>query len=135
MVACISVCVFFFKQKTAYEMRISDWSSDVCSSDLSGSRLPQRNPSRAALKPAAIPPNVAIARSVDIASDEMTRALPRAPMKGHTIQTPVFKQRQPARPSTDPADKPRGRTLAAERGADELRSIAAGKYGRASKHK
>src|SRR3546814_8954033 len=31
----VSVCsVFFFKQKTAYEMRISDWSSDVCSSDL-----------------------------------------------------------------------------------------------------
>src|SRR3546814_3411327 len=36
---CLSYCVlymfvFFFKQKTAYEMRISDWSSDVCSSDL-----------------------------------------------------------------------------------------------------
>src|SRR3546814_3701559 len=29
-----SLCYFFFKQKTAYEMRISDWSSDVCSSDL-----------------------------------------------------------------------------------------------------
>src|SRR3546814_7713141 len=28
------MCWFFFKQKTAYEMRISDWSSDVCSSDL-----------------------------------------------------------------------------------------------------
>src|SRR3546814_4059749 len=28
--------LFFFKQKTAYEMRISDWSSDVCSSDLIG---------------------------------------------------------------------------------------------------
>src|SRR3546814_3369435 len=28
------LCVFVFKQKTAYEMRISDWSSDVCSSDL-----------------------------------------------------------------------------------------------------
>src|SRR3546814_15588696 len=28
------MCVFCFKQKTAYEMRISDWSSDVCSSDL-----------------------------------------------------------------------------------------------------
>src|SRR3546814_3155064 len=28
--------IFFFKQKTAYEMRISDWSSDVCSSDLMG---------------------------------------------------------------------------------------------------
>src|SRR3546814_979609 len=32
------VFFFFFKQKTAYEMRISDWSSDVCSSDLSRSR-------------------------------------------------------------------------------------------------
>src|SRR3546814_6994660 len=31
---CLLVCFFFFKQKTAYEMRISDWSSDVCSSDL-----------------------------------------------------------------------------------------------------
>src|SRR3546814_2165911 len=31
---CRSFCFFFFKQKTAYEMRISDWSSDVCSSDL-----------------------------------------------------------------------------------------------------
>src|SRR3546814_6733098 len=30
------LCFFFFKQKTAYEMRISDWSSDVCSSDLCG---------------------------------------------------------------------------------------------------
>src|SRR3546814_5195977 len=30
----ILLCFFFFKQKTAYEMRISDWSSDVCSSDL-----------------------------------------------------------------------------------------------------
>src|SRR3546814_8176565 len=28
------MCVVFFKQKTAYELRISDWSSDVCSSDL-----------------------------------------------------------------------------------------------------
>src|SRR3546814_5886097 len=31
---------FFFKQKTAYEVRISDWSSDVCSSDLPASHLP-----------------------------------------------------------------------------------------------
>src|SRR3546814_9810048 len=45
MVVLLSLCLlsilhvslmlfFFFKQKTAYEMRISDWSSDVCSSDL-----------------------------------------------------------------------------------------------------
>src|SRR3546814_4183234 len=31
---CYTIIFFFFKQKTAYEMRISDWSSDVCSSDL-----------------------------------------------------------------------------------------------------
>src|SRR3546814_18953754 len=31
---CVVSFFFFFKQKTAYEMRISDWSSDVCSSDL-----------------------------------------------------------------------------------------------------
>src|SRR3546814_5619041 len=35
-VVLLSDCFFFFKQKSAYEMRISDWSSDVCSSDLKG---------------------------------------------------------------------------------------------------
>src|SRR3546814_5068205 len=34
MLFVVMFCFFFFKQKTAYEMRISDWSSDVCSSDL-----------------------------------------------------------------------------------------------------
>src|SRR3546814_1323166 len=34
-ITVVSLLFFFFKQKTAYEMRISDWSSDVCSSDLS----------------------------------------------------------------------------------------------------
>src|SRR3546814_3713449 len=34
----MAIAIFFFKQKTAYELRISDWSSDVCSSDL----FPQR---------------------------------------------------------------------------------------------
>src|SRR3546814_9961462 len=33
---CILLLCFFFKQKTAYKLRISDWSSDVCSSDLHG---------------------------------------------------------------------------------------------------
>src|SRR3546814_9365097 len=36
----MSCLFFFFKQKTAYEMRISDWSSDVCSSDLHSPRTP-----------------------------------------------------------------------------------------------
>src|SRR3546814_1783559 len=35
---CFMIVFFFFKQKTAYEMRISDWSSDVCSSDLAYAR-------------------------------------------------------------------------------------------------
>src|SRR3546814_10261885 len=40
---CVDVfCVFFFKQKTAYEMRIGDWSSDVCSSDLLMAVTPTR---------------------------------------------------------------------------------------------
>src|SRR3546814_9997077 len=34
LMICLFCSFFFFKQKTAYEMRISDWSSDVCSSDL-----------------------------------------------------------------------------------------------------
>src|SRR3546814_1037764 len=38
----LSCCFFFFKQKTAYEMRISDWSSDVCSSDLRLNRIEAR---------------------------------------------------------------------------------------------
>src|SRR3546814_17458103 len=34
LLVCVLLLFLFFKQKTAYEMRISDWSSDVCSSDL-----------------------------------------------------------------------------------------------------
>src|SRR3546814_8763436 len=41
MMSLTILCIFFFfKQKTAYEMRISDWSSDVCSSDLIGADRP-----------------------------------------------------------------------------------------------
>src|SRR3546814_1913781 len=40
---------FFFKQKTAYEMRISDWSSDVCSSDLSREATPKEKGSKSAV--------------------------------------------------------------------------------------
>src|SRR3546814_10639685 len=43
------VVVFFFKQKTSYEMRISDWSSDVCSSDLAGSARPRAHSGRRCL--------------------------------------------------------------------------------------
>src|SRR3546814_5877968 len=49
--------IFFFKQKTAYEMRISDWSSDVCSSDLrsTSGASPRRPPSRSSSRRCARP--------------------------------------------------------------------------------
>src|SRR3546814_3984231 len=66
-------CFFFFKQKTAYEMRISDWSSDVCSSDLnvmaylnsmSGSPIP-------------VPPPPAVDTPAEVAAEEADQgALP-----------------------------------------------------------
>src|SRR3546814_1398016 len=46
---CSSFIFFFFKQKTAYEMRISDWSSDVCSSDLMAQALTVGTDDRAAI--------------------------------------------------------------------------------------
>src|SRR3546814_2483839 len=48
------VFFFFFKQKTAYEMRISDWSSDVCSSDLRLADLARQDGPRRLLDPDAI---------------------------------------------------------------------------------
>src|SRR3546814_6469748 len=43
-ICCTCAFFFFFKQKTAYEMRISDWSSDVCSSDLPHQALQSKRP-------------------------------------------------------------------------------------------
>src|SRR3546814_3413192 len=48
--------LFFFKQKTAYEMRISDWSSDVCSSVLAGSRPCAHRTCSSAGRPARLRP-------------------------------------------------------------------------------
>src|SRR3546814_1180203 len=45
---------FFFKQKTAYEMRISDWSSDVCSSDLTCRKALQSQEARTQCQPARL---------------------------------------------------------------------------------
>src|SRR3546814_2349678 len=53
---------FFFKQKTAYEMRISDWSSDVCSSDL-GYTLAQYSPDTAAIDIYSLYPDNSLTRN------------------------------------------------------------------------
>src|SRR3546814_298151 len=82
----IVLCFFFFKQKTAYEMRISDWSSDVCSSDLTRFRFGLRcaHP-RARLIMSSIALEVARAhmsgRSFDHINDLLVNALRAHPDK------------------------------------------------------
>src|SRR3546814_14749159 len=69
---CCCYNFFFFKQKTAYEMRISDWSSDVCSSDLLGldALLPVVTPIEDAVQTALaeLQPVVRLSIPVDIAT-------------------------------------------------------------------
>src|SRR3546814_8902151 len=72
MLLCVLCYVFFFKQKTAYEMRISDWSSDVCSSDLRGVP-PEPGPKRA-----------------DRAGDDAQRGQTAGRRRGHRIAPPGF---------------------------------------------
>src|SRR3546814_3190908 len=59
---CVLV-FFFFKQKTAYEMRISDWSSDVCSSDLPVCRFSVPKVGFQLRVPSAVPPDPAVSNS------------------------------------------------------------------------
>src|SRR3546814_4938119 len=61
---------FFFKQKTAYEMRISDWSSDVCSSDLRTILINRRLTVRAALE-AAVNPVILIGDALYLRFEEL----------------------------------------------------------------
>src|SRR3546814_3110909 len=80
------VYIFLFKQRTAYEMRISDWSSDVCSSDLAdmkpaaellgeGDQVAARRPHRSRIAPAieADAPHVA---AIDVHYVELRTAAP-----------------------------------------------------------
>src|SRR3546814_4181208 len=62
-----SIVFFFFKQKTAYEMRISDWSSDVCSSDLAAlkSQLEGRSAADSARNLARAKSELAAIRAID----------------------------------------------------------------------
>src|SRR3546814_6689693 len=54
MSCCVSLFFFFFKHKTAYEMRISDWSSDVCSSDLQADDRREHRPPHEELEKAHV---------------------------------------------------------------------------------
>src|SRR3546814_12642817 len=90
MVCCVFFFLFFFKQKTAYEMRISDWSSDVCSSDLTIPRSTMPSPS---------PAIVASRTSVHSLSQRMIASIPFHPTR---LSRPVRVERQRSRPQNLP---------------------------------
>src|SRR3546814_6380230 len=87
------ILFFFFKQKTAYELRISDWSSDVCSSDLIAENLAARHAEFAA-RIAAMTGSADAAREVDTSierlfqyaawADKYDGAVHQPPMHGIT---------------------------------------------------
>src|SRR3546814_5490125 len=81
------VFIFFFKQKTAYEMRISDWSSDVCSSDLVDPALPrgsqQSCDQRVAVHQAC---GSTVANAVPDISEELVRGIDERPRRAHRGQ-------------------------------------------------
>src|SRR3546814_10605721 len=79
IMVCYYMYIFFFKQKTAYEMRISDWSSDVCSSDLetdrSGEPLTRTWLSTSSRSPRSASSSVAAASRSRSRSEEHTSEL------------------------------------------------------------
>src|SRR3546814_5442991 len=82
--SCIVWCFFFFKQKTAYEMRISDWSSDVCSSDLPHLR-PQRRRHRLPFRTLTTRP---LTNRISSRSALERNHLERTPASSQKISTP-----------------------------------------------
>src|SRR3546814_2592377 len=84
--------LFFFKQKTAYEMRISDWSSDVCSSDLlAGSDRPRRDRPRnrrraARARPLGVDPPFGRPTGIEAMSRTAARSRARAAARLAAVQ-------------------------------------------------
>src|SRR3546814_8134866 len=80
------IVFFFFKQRTAYEMRISDWSSDVCSSDL----------------PVMQNPLLLSERATDAARSGNSVGARRAYRLGHTGSKPILEQSRSAGGNQEP---------------------------------
>src|SRR3546814_15143596 len=115
--------VFFFKQKTAYEMRISDWSSDVCSSDLA-----QR-------------PQYGSARGVNAAGEYDAKTVLRAVMtdgtdaRNHPAPASWRQSMLPSARRTEPprdCRRPFGLSYAAMATSSSMARTAAAKIGSAS---
>src|SRR3546814_17972266 len=113
-------CFFFFKQKTAYEMRISDWSSDVCSSDLGAdpetmaatvatplerqfSQIPGVDvmTSDSSVGTSRITLQFALERNIDAAAQDVQTAIAQA-----RRQLPTAMPHDPHRRQTNPAASP-----------------------------
>src|SRR3546814_10132284 len=109
---CLRAWFCFFKQKSAYEMRISDWSSDVCSSDLPAARARRKHcaPPAPATAAAAPPP----------------RAVPAPAAAGVTKSTKT----QPGSTRLPASAWPRRRTCASrsEEHTSELQSLMSTSY-------
>src|SRR3546814_6948471 len=94
LVYCVSACFFFFKQMTAYELRFSDWSSDVCSSDLDDGDGEQALPAyfRHHGHVSRIPVSCSRARTtrrpVPRSADCPSRACHTATASGHPLEGP-----------------------------------------------
>src|SRR3546814_8394064 len=77
------IVFFFFKQKTAYEMRISDWSSDVCSSDLVTAKEAKRLESGEAIDTGPKVPRPEISGTMQTYIDLHRHAAVREALTGH----------------------------------------------------
>src|SRR3546814_19205192 len=97
---------FFFKQKTAYEMRISDWSSDVCSSDLR-TALDERSSRRAAVRSEPAVPAVLDRRAARAQNEGRRRRHP-GQLAGR-LRPHHPRQSLPQRPTPGPGGGPQRR--------------------------
>src|SRR3546814_1744930 len=92
----MSFCIFFFfKQKTAYEMRISDWSSDVCSSDL--------------LRPSEVSEREIVHTQLRVMVNQLVHEIIDTAVQTSTAKTPKPKPASPPmaqRPAATPAAAP-----------------------------
>src|SRR3546814_8022999 len=96
---CFDFGFFFFKQKTAYEMRISDWSSDVCSSDLAFGRRRRDRMQKSMIMASA-------AALVLLAGCEKAEAPAPAPTDTTTTEAPIETAPVAGAETTDPATAP-----------------------------
>src|SRR3546814_6343865 len=114
-VCCNGYLFFFFKQKTAYEMRISDWSSDVCSSD-----LPRLRGHRGARRLAAGKPARCAGQRLPLAARAAQPPQPREPQRSRDHHRGPVAAARPLGGARPPGG---GHRLRSEEHTSELQSL------------